>query len=233
MILQYDDNTNDDDIRLDRLIRATLNQKWAYHPNCTWEDTCIYARRAVHNFDSVDLFQHKDTNCSIRFSNPPSIVQKSRRFNVSTKTCVKCDKPRMISNSGKELTMCEAHQREYWRSKKPKAKRAYKKHTAPKPEKMLMPDRDEPKTRKCNVCKKSKSISEFRRWGMNYRRTCKQCEGINNSPSSDNHILLINDEQVILASVVSQTDHIKNKSLVLDFYKQQGYDIQHVYEREV
>lgn len=74
-MLQYDDNTNDDDIRLDRLIRATLNRDWSVHPSCTWEDTCIYARRAVHNFDSVDLFQHKDTTCQYQIF-APSIDSK-------------------------------------------------------------------------------------------------------------------------------------------------------------
>src|SRR5690606_5678732 len=29
-----------------------------------------------------------------------------------------CREPRMVSKSGKELTMCERHQREYWREKK-------------------------------------------------------------------------------------------------------------------
>jgi hypothetical protein len=34
-----------------------------------------------------------------------------------TKVCVVegCDQPRMMSKQGKELTRCEAHQREYWR----------------------------------------------------------------------------------------------------------------------
>lgn len=151
---------------------------------------------------------------------------------MSNKTCVKCNQPRMISNSGKELTMCEAHQREYWRSKKPAPKRPRRKRVVEAPKTLHTPDRDEPKSRKCNVCKRSKPISEFRRWGMNYRRTCKQCEDINSSPRSESHILIVNDKQIILASVVSQTDHIKNKNLVLDFYAKQGYDIQHVYESE-
>jgi len=45
-----------------------------------------------------------------------------------------CGKPRMVNNKGKELTMCEDHQREYWRvdaAKKHAAKKALQQVVAP------------------------------------------------------------------------------------------------------
>lgn len=45
-----------------------------------------------------------------------------------TKTCSKlgCPNPRMISKTGKTLTMCQQHQREYWASRKTTDKPSYK-----------------------------------------------------------------------------------------------------------
>lgn len=49
------------------------------------------------------------------------IYEKTIRHgaNPVTKPCVVagCDKPRMTNRKGKSLTMCEEHQREYWRSR--------------------------------------------------------------------------------------------------------------------
>lgn len=50
------------------------------------------------------------------------IYQKSIKggANPMTKTCTVpgCNQPRMTSRKGKPLTMCEAHQKEYWRDHK-------------------------------------------------------------------------------------------------------------------
>ncbi len=55
---------------------------------------------------------------------PDEVVYEKRvGANPMTKTCTVpgCDQPRMISRKGKPLTMCEAHQREYWREHKSRA----------------------------------------------------------------------------------------------------------------
>ena len=54
---------SDYEIRLGRLILATLNQGWAIHPNVTGDESNCYLRRAQHAFKSVDVHQDKDRNC--------------------------------------------------------------------------------------------------------------------------------------------------------------------------
>ena len=61
--MMFVDCRSDDEIRLSRLILATLNRDWAYHPNISWDDTDKYIRRANHAFNSVDKHQHKDSSC--------------------------------------------------------------------------------------------------------------------------------------------------------------------------
>lgn len=144
--------------------------------------------------------------------------------------CIQCgERPRKISKSGKQLTMCADCQRAYWRKKKRQSggqkKKVVRQRTAVY--------RDQPQQRKCKVCKTTKPIAEFRPWGMTYRRTCKQCEDIPAHPEAKGeHILLVNGDHIVLAQVISQKPDAHNTDRIVEFYQQQGYRIEHVFEKE-
>ena len=153
--------------------------------------------------------------------------------------CIECGiRPRRVSKSGKMLTKCTQCQQAEWRNRKRKEfgyQPRTKKKTVTVQTKPNIPDRDQPTSRKCITCKVTKPISQFRRWGMNYRRTCKQCEDhISNdspSPATDaEHIVLVNGSHVVLAQIVSEKPDTRRPSLVADFYRQKGYTITHVFE---
>lgn len=144
---------------------------------------------------------------------------------MTTKSCTQCDQPRMVSASGKTLTMCETHQRAYWRSKKPKTKRPHKQPVTTK------------HGRRCKVCQQRKPLSEFGAWGMGYKRTCLDCEAQADSTPTQpkqegKHIVVVDGNQVMLARVVSQVPSVRQKHLVIDLYRQRGYEVMHVFERE-
>ncbi len=55
---------------------------------------------------------------------PDEVVYEKRvGVNTMSKSCTVpgCDQPRMINRKGKSLTMCEAHQKAYWREHKSRA----------------------------------------------------------------------------------------------------------------
>jgi len=81
-----------------------------------------------------------------------------------------CGKPRMVNGKGKELTMCEDHQREYWRVD------AAKKHAAKKANQQVAA----PQTTAANGVGKVVEVIESERQyeiaGNPVRHDCDQCE---------------------------------------------------------
>jgi len=150
-----------------------------------------------------------------------------------------CNNPRMVSKSGKQLTKCEDCQRAYWRNRK-RDEHGYKPRTSNRGAKSgnfgSIKKSTKP-TRKCKQCKKKKPLDAFAPWGNNSRkRTCKACDGIANPKTKSakkdgNHVLLVNGDTLVLAKIVSQAD-VQNKALLVDIYREQGYQIENVYESE-
>lgn len=155
---------------------------------------------------------------------------------MPSKLCIRCEtNPRKISSSGKQLTMCDDCQRKDWRKRKQPT------------DKVVGAGRVNMSTsnthRKCKSCKTKKPLSQFEAWGnKGHKTTCKQCEDDSQQQSRiapkpapefeqrGKHVLLVNGDQLILAQVVSQADEVNNKALLIDIYRQQGYQIQAVYE---
>lgn len=78
---------------------------------------------------------------------------------VTDKLCSRCGlNERMISSGGKQLTMCEACQRQDW---------------AARGRARALPDPSTP--RACVVCYEMKTVTDFPRSGTTYRNTCKLC----------------------------------------------------------
>jgi len=161
------------------------------------------------------------------------------------KLCIKChEKSRKVSKSGKTLTMCEDCQRADWRKRK---RETY--GYLPQDNGGVTFRGKEVKIqhgpnahRKCKSCKETKPLTAFGSYGSRKRTICKQCESDKKPKfektsirlmSKPDHILLVNDDEIILAKVVSQKTGVSNKSLLIDIYREQGYHIEHVYESEV
>lgn len=156
-------------------------------------------------------------------------------------SCNKCGKkPRKVSQSGKTLTMCDECQRADWRKQKANTHGyGQKKNT------VRTSNGASSKVRRCKSCKTTKPTSKFNRWGSNnYRTTCKACElekqpkepqqlSLIPTKATGNHILFIDGNNFVLAQIISQSPEVHNQKLVMQFYREQGYQIEKVVESEV
>ena len=153
-----------------------------------------------------------------------------------SKMCIECGgRPRKVSKSGKQLTKCDECQREYWRNRK-RDEHGYQPRGAKSGNFGSIKKSTNP-TRKCKQCKKKKPLDAFAPYGTsNRKRTCKACEAVTkpkpkSAKKDGNHVLLIDGNHLVLAKVVSQAE-VTNKALLIDIYREQGYQIETVYESE-
>lgn len=104
---------------------------------------------------------------------------------MASETCVipNCPNPRKVSRTGKELTMCEAHNREYWRRQKSGDWDGWPGHTPGKrggkrTKRQAALPAPEPHIRvlalRCDTCGIKKAISEFAPGA----RTCISCASV-------------------------------------------------------
>lgn len=97
-----------------------------------------------------------------------------------------CSNLRKISRTGKELTMCEAHNREYWRRQKSKDWDGWQGHkpgkrggARTKRKAAALPAPEPPKNirvlaQRCDTCQIKRAISEFAPGA----RTCTSCASV-------------------------------------------------------